>query len=205
MTDNQNAAPDPEPDRIMCSAPSAVHHVEVRPTRLGERGQRYRVAHAGGILIGNSPTPVFDTCRALLALGMKGKLHVWRPEKDRADMQLDIERGAGLAIRETATESLRLMPWHPWWPSDDVPPKAVRCRDVQPQPRRTKLRYLSPSGSRGSPSTHRAPPACIGLPICASSGNTSSWRARCDSCPRAIRQPNASVREGGRDKGMHPD
>jgi hypothetical protein len=132
MTDSQNTPTDSESDRTMCSAPSAVHHVEIRPTRLGERGQRYRVAHAGGTLIGNSRTPVFDTCRALLALGITGKLQVCRPGKDRADMQLDIERGAGLAIRETATESLRLVPWHPWSPSNDVSSKAVRCRGVQP-------------------------------------------------------------------------
>jgi hypothetical protein len=47
-------------------------------------------------------------------------------------MQLDIKRGAGLAIRETVTESLLLVPWHPWWPSGDVSTKAVRCRGLQP-------------------------------------------------------------------------
>jgi hypothetical protein len=47
-------------------------------------------------------------------------------------MQLNIERGALFAIRETTTLSLRLVPWHPWWRTDDVDPNAVLYRGVQP-------------------------------------------------------------------------
>ena len=47
-------------------------------------------------------------------------------------MQLDIERGALFAIRETTTLSLRLVPWHPWWRTDDVDPKAVLYGGVKP-------------------------------------------------------------------------
>jgi hypothetical protein len=48
----------------------------------------------------------------------------------RLRMQLDIERGAGLAIRETATKSLRIVPWRPH--PDATFPDAVLYRGVQP-------------------------------------------------------------------------
>jgi hypothetical protein len=44
----------------------------------------------------------------LLARGITGRLEVWRRGKTSWDMQLDIEKGAGLANCETAAESLRV-------------------------------------------------------------------------------------------------
>jgi hypothetical protein len=55
-----------------------------------------------------------------------------RAERCWPDTQLDIERGALFAIRETTTLSLRLVPWHPWWRTDDVDPNAVFYGGVQP-------------------------------------------------------------------------
>ena len=66
------------------------------------------------------------------ARGVTGRFEVWRRGKISADMQLDIERGALSAIRETPTQSLRLVPWHPWWRTDDVDPNAVFYGGVQP-------------------------------------------------------------------------
>jgi hypothetical protein len=63
--------------------------------------------------------------------GHHGRLEVWRWSRTSADMQLDIERGALFAIRETTTLSLRLVPWHPWWRTDDVEANAVLYRAVQ--------------------------------------------------------------------------
>jgi hypothetical protein len=60
-------------------------------------------------LVEGRRNPIFDACRALLARGITGRLEVWRRGKTSADIQLDIERGAGLAISETATESLRVV------------------------------------------------------------------------------------------------
>jgi hypothetical protein len=71
--------------------------------------------------------PIFDASRALLARGITGRLEVWRRGKISADMQLDIERGAGLAICETATESLRVVPWRA---RPDI--TSVSRRSVQP-------------------------------------------------------------------------
>jgi hypothetical protein len=61
-------------------------------------------------LVEGRRNPIFDACRALLARGITGRLEVWRPGKQSCDTQLNIECGALFAIRETAKESLRLIP-----------------------------------------------------------------------------------------------
>jgi hypothetical protein len=111
---------------------SSAIRVEIERTNLTEHGQRYRVTYAGKILAEGRPNPIFDACRALLARGITGRLEMWRRDKTSADMQLDIERGALFAIRETTTLSLGLVPWHPWWRTDDVDSNAVLYGGVQP-------------------------------------------------------------------------
>jgi hypothetical protein len=111
---------------------SSATRVEIEQTNLTEYGQRYRVIYSGEILAEGRRNPIFDACRALLAWGTTGRLEVWRPGKESADMQLDIERGALSGIRETPTQSLRLVPWHPWWRTDDVDPNAVLYGGVRP-------------------------------------------------------------------------
>src|SRR5947209_5380951 len=49
--------------------------IELEPTTVGERGQRFRVHYAGGVLIESTPDPERDACRALIALGITGTLH----------------------------------------------------------------------------------------------------------------------------------
>lgn len=101
------------------------------------------MTYAGETLVEGRRNPIFDACRALLARGITGRLEVWRQGKTSADMQLDIERGAGLAICETATESLRVVPWRPWQPRPDTAsPNAVSRRSAQPP----AAIYASPVG-----------------------------------------------------------
>jgi hypothetical protein len=92
---------------------SSATRVEIERTNLTERGQRYRMMYAGEILAEGRRNPIFDACRALLARGITGRLEVWRRGKPSADMQLDIERGAGLAIEESDKKSIRLRRWVP--------------------------------------------------------------------------------------------
>jgi len=103
--------------------------VELESIALTEHGQRYRVTYAGAVLVEGRRNPIFDACRVLLVRGITGRLEVWRTGKQSVDMQLDIERGPLFAIKETAKESLRLVPWHPWWLVPDVSsPNAVLSR-----------------------------------------------------------------------------
>jgi hypothetical protein len=92
---------------------SSATRVEIERTNLTERGQRYRVMYAGEILAEGRRNPMFDACRALLERGITGQLEVWRRGKTSADMQLDIEKGAALAIEESDEKSIRLRRWVP--------------------------------------------------------------------------------------------
>jgi hypothetical protein len=92
---------------------SLMHSITIEPTKLGEAGQRYRVNYAGNILVDNSRYPEFDACRALLALGLTGKVEVWRQRAAFPAMRIDIERGARLTISETEDHGPRMVRWRP--------------------------------------------------------------------------------------------
>jgi hypothetical protein len=83
----------------------------------------------GSVLVESSRNPEFDACRALVALGITGKLEVRRPGRVSADMHLDIERGAGLTIRETDDRGLRLVLWKPF--TADQAPNAILSGRVE--------------------------------------------------------------------------
>jgi hypothetical protein len=85
--------------------------------------QRYRVNYAGNLLVDSSRYPEFDACRALLALGLTGKVEVWRHGAAFPAMRIDIERGARLTISETEDHGPRLVRWRP------VPTKELRHAD----------------------------------------------------------------------------
>jgi len=56
------------------------------PIALTEHGRRYRVSHAGEVLVEGRRNPIFDACRFLLAREITGRLEVWRPRNQSADM-----------------------------------------------------------------------------------------------------------------------
>src|SRR5262249_18906929 len=82
-------------------------------TIRGERGQHYRVWHDGAVLLEDTWNPEFEACRALLARGIKGKLQTWRRGRQHWDMQLDIERGAGLTVEENERHGRKIVRWRP--------------------------------------------------------------------------------------------
>jgi hypothetical protein len=65
------------------------------------------------VLIEDTWNPEFEACRALLAKGIKGKLQAWRRGKQHWDMQLDIERGAGLTVEENEHHGPKIVRWRP--------------------------------------------------------------------------------------------
>lgn len=89
------------------------HTIEIEPTTLSERGQRYRVTHLGSVLVESSRNPEFDACRALLARGTTGRLLVKGAGAAAHHLALDIEQGAGLTTREGDADGLRLVRWEP--------------------------------------------------------------------------------------------
>ena len=90
---------------------SAAARIIIEPTKNGQRGQLYRVLHEGRVLLESTREPLFDACRALAAMGVTGRLEMWRPGKGHSDMAVDIERGAGLTVAETAESSPVLRAW----------------------------------------------------------------------------------------------
>jgi hypothetical protein len=56
----------------------------------GARGPVYRVTYAGEVLIEACRCPLFDSCRALLARGITGRLESWRPGKATFDTACDV-------------------------------------------------------------------------------------------------------------------
>jgi hypothetical protein len=96
--------------------------------------------------------PIFDACRALFARGITGRLELWRRGKTSADIQPDIERGTGLAIKETATESLRIVTWEPWRPNSDEPSCSLGARADAVSRGRSSLCLARLCGTPRSPS-----------------------------------------------------
>jgi len=121
--------------------------VEIIQAGLGSRGLRYSVTYRGAMLVENTRTPAFAACRALLARGITGRLEVWRPGKASADMQLDIETGAGLTISETDAHGLQVVPWRPFAQDPQNAPLSSDVRApaaILPRPRRFPRPAKSP-------------------------------------------------------------
>ena len=113
-TDSVGAANAPKSSRPCAGTPRMTpHRITIEPTSLGERGHRYRVNYAGSILIESSRVPALDACRALLALGVTGKLEVWRSGRPWPYMQLEIERAALLTVEESDRQTPRFVRWKP--------------------------------------------------------------------------------------------
>jgi hypothetical protein len=64
------------------------------------------------LLLSASRDPEFEACRALLDLGFRGRLEVWRFGSNFPSMILDIERAAKLMVEETDTVGPRLRRYH---------------------------------------------------------------------------------------------
>jgi hypothetical protein len=61
---------------------SFANRIVIEPTGVrGERGCHYRVLNAGEVLIWDTWSPEYDAARALLALGVTGRVEVWRDGK----------------------------------------------------------------------------------------------------------------------------
>jgi hypothetical protein len=89
------------------------NRIEVQIISYGARGPAYRVMYGGGVLIEACRCPLFDSCRALLARGVTGRLELWRAGKTTFDAACDIQVGAQYTVIESETESVRLVRWSP--------------------------------------------------------------------------------------------
>lgn len=92
----------------------AITRVTLERIGSGARGDRWRVTHAGGVvLVDSSRDPEHYACRALLALGVTGTVETWHAGAKHAAMRIDIEHGAGRSVSESQT-GLRNRRWVPF-------------------------------------------------------------------------------------------
>jgi hypothetical protein len=119
------------------------HRIYIEPISLGDRGYRYRVAYAGSELIESTWNPEYDACRALLALGIVGRLEIWRAGTTFPASSIDIERGARWTVLETEREVARVVRWRSFAVGESqdavsaraVSPPAGNFRDSRTHPR----------------------------------------------------------------------
>jgi hypothetical protein len=100
----------PEPERAF----SMTIDVWIVPTnKFGTKGETYEI-YFGEELLTSGWSPEYDACRLLLARGITGKLRFWRRGKKHFDLQIDIERGAQLAVLENARRGPVVVKWKPF-------------------------------------------------------------------------------------------
>ena len=83
-----------------------------------------------------------DACRALLVLGITGKLEVWRPGKAWLDMQLEIERAALLTVEDGDRQTPRFVRWRP---REDASANAPLRSEGSARTRANEFSVLSPA------------------------------------------------------------
>jgi hypothetical protein len=113
-----------------------AHRVDVQIVRYGVRGPVYRVRYADEVLISACRCPLLDSCRALLARGITGRLELWRAGKATFDVACDVQVGAQYTVIESETESVRQIRWSPA-PWDAVSRRSIEARtatDAEPVP-----------------------------------------------------------------------
>ena len=78
-----------------------IQPVDIR----GDRGQRYAVLLGERVLVYDTRCPEHDAARALVALGITGRVEIIRGAKVAATM--DVKTAAGLAVVENANTGRR--------------------------------------------------------------------------------------------------
>jgi hypothetical protein len=88
-----------------------------------QRGQKYAVLLDGKVIVASAYDPEYAACRALVALGITGRLEVWRSEAAYPAIIIrDIEKAAGLTIREDARHGPAVIEFRP------MPPRVIASR-----------------------------------------------------------------------------
>jgi hypothetical protein len=95
--------------------------------RYTNRGARYVVRlQDGPVLLTDAAEPLTDGARALVALGITGSVELWDAERPYPQISGDIERLAGITVKDDRKTSPRFAPWRPFAPD------APRRGDGQP-------------------------------------------------------------------------
>lgn len=92
-----------------------VTKVFMRPVWVGgSTGYRYDIEHEGEVVVRGSRVPLCDAARWCQGVGKNGLLEVWRYGGSGPAMKGEIQRYAGLTVRETKTIGPRFEKWVPF-------------------------------------------------------------------------------------------
>jgi hypothetical protein len=100
-----------KPDQPIAEPAMGSHRIDIEaimPVGLNIKAQRYRVRFNGEVLLESTKESIFNSCRALLERGCKGKLIVWG-----ARAEVDIEKGANHAVEENERRGPLMRSWTP--------------------------------------------------------------------------------------------
>ena len=92
---------------------NGTHRIEIEFVQYGQSGAYYRVTYRDELLVEKTKEPLFNACRALVAMGLKGRLEMWVGESHPRMIVHDIEQGAKLTVVEGAKTSPRITRWNP--------------------------------------------------------------------------------------------
>lgn len=89
------------------------HRIDIEEVGIGAAGARYRVHHAGEVLIPACRVPLLDASRALLARGLSGRVVMYSKDSDEPRLAINIQEGALLSIAEGIATGPRFARWTP--------------------------------------------------------------------------------------------
>jgi hypothetical protein len=91
----------------------AVHRIDITLRRHGQSGPHYRVVYLGQTLVESTKEPLFEACRALVALGHAGRLEMWGGELYPRMIVRDIEQAAKFTVVENVNAGPRFARYRP--------------------------------------------------------------------------------------------
>jgi hypothetical protein len=116
-----------EPDQtIVLEAPEpsdTSHRIDIAFHRYGPKGAYYRVSYCRETLIESVREPVYSSCRALVAMGCKGRLEVWGGEPYAIGIAGTTGASTGFSARSAGRAGSGARDLHP-----DFSPVRVRAR-----------------------------------------------------------------------------
>jgi hypothetical protein len=90
-----------------------AHRIDITLRKNGQSGSYYRVVYAGQTLVESTKEPLFDACRALVALGHAGRLEMWGSGSRPCMIVHDMEQGAKLTVVENVNAGPRFAQYRP--------------------------------------------------------------------------------------------
>ena len=110
--------------------PTAVtHQVFVRPKTRSAKRQYYEVILDGAVIVSKSADPVHAACRAMMAIGLSGRVEFYRPGDPYPSLIVhDLDKAAMLRVVETKRVGPVIKKWRPFEMKGHLADHAAKVR-----------------------------------------------------------------------------